>query len=258
MDYDGSIATSYRKNTALTTAATTDLIAAPGSGITRNVKTINVRNKDASVTQTITVQHTDGTTVVELFKGSISPGQVLQYIDGFGWDIAAGSPSVFPQVFPPVQLTTTGLQNIASKVIPANTVINDRAVRMSLNGTHWPAVAGQYRFVILWGGAIQYDVTTSGLVANATYRGPWDFRFTLSDVGSNHQALNGIFLLNDANSSSGMYGGAQRTATSGEFAVDSIGVDATQAQTLAVQVDILAAGTNRDLKMNTGIVELLG
>lgn len=90
MDYDGVTAASYRKNTAITTAATTDIAAAPASGVTRNIKTINIRNKDVVSCQ-ITVRTTDGTTTVELFSTLLAPGQTLSYVEGIGWSPAISS-----------------------------------------------------------------------------------------------------------------------------------------------------------------------
>lgn len=86
MNVDGSgNVTTYRKNTAISTATTTDLTAAPASGVTLNVKTLHLRNKDASNTVNVTVQHTDGTTVVQLYKVGLSPGDSLQYVEGLGF-----------------------------------------------------------------------------------------------------------------------------------------------------------------------------
>lgn len=89
----GTTITPGRTNTAITTAATTDVVAAPASGIARNVKKFNLRNKHASQVNTITVQHTDGTTVVELFKAVLAAGEVLSYVEGIGWDIFAADGS---------------------------------------------------------------------------------------------------------------------------------------------------------------------
>lgn len=86
MDVDASgVVTTYRKNTAITTATTTDITAVPSSGSTRNVKTINIRNKHASSSVDVTVQHTDGTTTVELHKTNLAAGEALIYVEGVGF-----------------------------------------------------------------------------------------------------------------------------------------------------------------------------
>lgn len=84
MDYNGTTVTPDRKNTAITLATTTDIVAAPGASVQRNIKTLHIRNKDVSSAD-VTVQHTDGTTVVELHKVTLQAGEMLQYIDGVGF-----------------------------------------------------------------------------------------------------------------------------------------------------------------------------
>jgi len=74
-------------NTAITTAATTDVVASPASGSSRSVQAINVRNKHASSANGITMLHTDGTTVVELIKATLAAGEQLAYEDSRGWQV---------------------------------------------------------------------------------------------------------------------------------------------------------------------------
>jgi hypothetical protein len=80
-----------RTNTAITTAATTDIVGVPGSSTQRNVKTLHIRNKHATLSQQITVIHTDGTTAVELHSCTLTAGQALQYVDGQGFEIVDAS-----------------------------------------------------------------------------------------------------------------------------------------------------------------------
>jgi hypothetical protein len=93
MDVDGSgNVTTGSKNTAITTATTTDIVSAPSaSTTTRNVKTINVRNKGAGSVN-VTAQHTDGTTTVELFRTYLAPQATLQYVEGAGWSLPSPVP----------------------------------------------------------------------------------------------------------------------------------------------------------------------
>jgi hypothetical protein len=80
-----TLATPGRKNTAITGAATTNVILSPAAGVSRNMKTLHIRNKTVGTTIDVTVQHTDGTTTVELHKESLAPGTTLQYTDGHGF-----------------------------------------------------------------------------------------------------------------------------------------------------------------------------
>lgn len=61
-------------NTTWSTAATTDVVAAPASGVVRNVKMLVVRNTHATSPNSITIQHTDGSVVVPLWSGTLAAG----------------------------------------------------------------------------------------------------------------------------------------------------------------------------------------
>jgi len=50
-----------RTNTAISGATTTTVVASPGASTQRNLQTLVVRNKHASSSVTVTVQHFDGT-----------------------------------------------------------------------------------------------------------------------------------------------------------------------------------------------------
>jgi len=85
VDYNGTTITPGRLNTAISTIATTDVVASPGASVQRNVKTLSVRNKHATSTVTVTIQHTDGTTVIELDKRVLGPGSSVLYDEGQGF-----------------------------------------------------------------------------------------------------------------------------------------------------------------------------
>jgi hypothetical protein len=76
---------------AITTATTTDLCAAPGAGI-RNVKKIVIRNKHASVTETIKVVLDRSATDTELFAATLLAGEELVCNEGvwFHYDANGG------------------------------------------------------------------------------------------------------------------------------------------------------------------------
>lgn len=73
------------QNTLITTATTTTVVASPGASIKRNIKGLNIRNAHASSANTVTVEHTDGTTAVELFKVTLAAGEVLILNDAGVW-----------------------------------------------------------------------------------------------------------------------------------------------------------------------------
>lgn len=86
MDYNGSTITPGRTNTAISTQATTDVVAAPAASTQRNVKVLNIRNTHTTSSVNITVQHVaSGGTAVQLFKCSLLAGEHLIFADEVGW-----------------------------------------------------------------------------------------------------------------------------------------------------------------------------
>src|SRR5215813_4890069 len=85
VDTLGTAITPGRTNTAISTAATTTAVASPAASTQRNVKTLHVRNRHATLACDITVQHTDGSTIVRLNKTTLSPGTMLEMTDQGGF-----------------------------------------------------------------------------------------------------------------------------------------------------------------------------
>lgn len=110
VDYAAGTVTPGRTNTAISTAATTTVVAAPAASTQRNVKTLHLRNKDASLSVDVTVRHTDGTTIVELIKITLAAGDSLEYIEGVGFF------KVPNPVNPPGPSVSTADQSIGASV----------------------------------------------------------------------------------------------------------------------------------------------
>lgn len=73
------------QRSAITTAATTDIISAPGANVARNVKEISIRNKHASAANNITVQQVNAAGTAEKIKLSLASGESLIFTEGDGW-----------------------------------------------------------------------------------------------------------------------------------------------------------------------------
>lgn len=73
-----------RQNTAITTATTTAILAAPGASTVRNMKTLKARNKGTSAVS-VTVTFDQNATNFELHKVTLLAGECLQYIEGIGF-----------------------------------------------------------------------------------------------------------------------------------------------------------------------------
>ena len=74
-----------KQNTAIVTAATTDILASPGASTTRTLKQMTARNKDASLSNDLTVRYNANGTTYELHKVTLLAGQTLEYIEGVGF-----------------------------------------------------------------------------------------------------------------------------------------------------------------------------
>ena len=113
VDNNAGTITPGRTNTAsIATAATTTVVASPGSGVQRNVKSITIFNTSATVANLITVQHTDGTTAEALWKGTLAVGESVTFDQNGDWTYAnsGGVPYVNngPGRFIASTLLTTG------------------------------------------------------------------------------------------------------------------------------------------------------
>lgn len=105
VDNLAGVMTPGRTNPAnITTATTTDLVGSPAASTYRNAKMLSVRNDHASVSNLATIQHTDGTNVIPLWKGTLLPGESVNFNEGVGWQYldANGTPKS-----PTTKLNTT-------------------------------------------------------------------------------------------------------------------------------------------------------
>jgi hypothetical protein len=85
--------------TAISTATTTDIVGSPGATTRRNVKSVNIRNKHASLACDVTVQFNDNATLYEMHKATLQPGDCLEYVEGVGWFVVAASSSPLERMF---------------------------------------------------------------------------------------------------------------------------------------------------------------
>lgn len=85
VDVNGTTVTPGRQNTNTSSSGTVTVVSSPGASTTRTVKTLIVTNTNAAVQSTVKVLHTDGTTVSEIYRTAIGPGESIQYHEGYGF-----------------------------------------------------------------------------------------------------------------------------------------------------------------------------
>ena len=86
VDTSGGTQTPGRTNTAaITTATTTTVVGSPGASTQRNLKYLSVFNDHASISTTIEVSHTDGTTAETLHRCTLLARESLLWTEQLGW-----------------------------------------------------------------------------------------------------------------------------------------------------------------------------
>jgi hypothetical protein len=156
----GTITPGRTNTVAIATATTTDVVAAPAASTQRNVQSLLVRNTHASVTNTVTVRHTDGTNAADIFSTALAPGEVLQFLDGVGFQVLTSSGAVKTSQNQGSNAVNSGI-NVA---VLAADVTNNNATANTIadvTGLSFPVTSGKkywFRFVIQYTAA----ATTTG------------------------------------------------------------------------------------------------
>jgi len=69
----------------IASATSTTVLAAPGSGVTRQLKHLSVANRDATATQTITIKKDVSGTEYGIIVMTLKAGESLEFVDGRGF-----------------------------------------------------------------------------------------------------------------------------------------------------------------------------
>lgn len=91
----GSI-TPGRTNTSISGTGDTTVVGSPASSEQRKVKYLGIRNDHASVSNLTEIKHTDGTTPVTLWKGTLLPGEAAIYTENTGWQYLDANGAIKP------------------------------------------------------------------------------------------------------------------------------------------------------------------
>lgn len=156
----GALTPGRTNNASIVTATTTDVVASPAASTQRNVQSLIIRNAHASVSNVVTVRHTDGTTTVDLFKCTLASDEVIQFIDGVGFQVLASTGAVKTSQ----NQGANAISSAQSAAVLAADVTNNNAVANTIadvTGLSFPVTSGKkYRFRF----EIQYTAaaTTTG------------------------------------------------------------------------------------------------
>lgn len=225
------VATPGKTNTAITTATTTDIVAAPGASTFRNVKTINVRNKHATLSCDVTIRFNANGTAFELHKVTLRAGEVLEYIEGIGW-------FVVPVATSP-QLRTAKLGSDQSNSTTTLTELTGMSLTTGL-GTF------TFKYSILY----QAAATTTGVRFSVNHTG------TVTAFVANETFLGAATLASDAapdqdvvTAASGLVQGfaARAKATTGWGT--TVSVDTANADMLAIIEGLMIVTVDGDIEL---------
>lgn len=131
-----------RQFTAITTATTTTVVAAPGASIQRTIRFLSIRNKHATTACTVTLELFNGTSAFEIYEVTLAAGEQLLYDEANGWQYlsALGMPKMAESLGSSAPASSTiNLVVLASDVINNNSVANSIA---DVTGLSFPVVAG--------------------------------------------------------------------------------------------------------------------
>lgn len=160
VDLNGTTVTPGRTNTAISTATTTTVVGSPASSTYRTVKTLTVRNRNASTSQDVTVKLTDGTNNMELIKVTLAAGEALHYDEANGFTVKDTQGRIKTRSDGLVAAST----NTINTVVLASDVTNNNGTANTIadvTGLSFNVTAGEaywFRFVIQYTSA----ATTTG------------------------------------------------------------------------------------------------
>lgn len=153
VDWNGTTATPGRLNSPITTATTTSVVPSPGSSVQRTVKSLTFRNKHASSSQTLTIQHFDNTASVtsQMIKVTLLAGETLIRDDKGVWFVYDVNGAVKSALNTPVDPKQNDFRLTGVSVTPVMTADNTslstiymtsyKGNRIALfDGTNWQLV----------------------------------------------------------------------------------------------------------------------
>lgn len=119
-DLISGVQTAGSQETALTTTTVTDIVnVGANASDRRNVKFINIRNKDTNPVDVLVTKDVSGT-VTELVKMTLRAGEVLQWTEFFGWFVVSNPNKldVKLRVAADVTFATTSFADITGLTYP--------------------------------------------------------------------------------------------------------------------------------------------
>jgi hypothetical protein len=142
----GTITPGRTNTAAITTASTVTIVGSPGASTQRNVRGIVATNNSATDSTQVTIRHTDGTNVADLFSVNLLPGENLVLSEEGEWAHHDANGAEYFPVSPINPLNVYGIDGTRAESIP-RMLVNEANLSALTSGTlHMVAVylqAGQ-------------------------------------------------------------------------------------------------------------------
>jgi len=167
LDNTAGAITPGRTNSEIVTATTTTVVGSPAASTQRNLQTLLVRNAHASASNTVTIRHTDGTVVADVFSVTLAAGEVLQFLDSVGFQVLASTGAVKTS-----QNQGANAPGGESSAVLSADVTNNNATANTMQdvtGLSFPVTSGKkYRFRF----EIQYTAAATATGSRWSISGP--------------------------------------------------------------------------------------
>lgn len=101
-DNNNGTVSASRTDTNITSASTTTIVPGPATGIQRNLRTCFIKNDHATLSNSITVNHTDGTLTTTLWTGLLLAGESVILNESADWVVydSGGLAKVYTMIGP--------------------------------------------------------------------------------------------------------------------------------------------------------------
>lgn len=172
LDNAAGTITPGRTNTAsITTATTTTVVGSPAASTQRNVKHLNIHNNHGSVTTTVTIDHTDGTTTEALLDVTLAPNESVVFDAVGGWTLYDANGLVKASVYPiATQTEQEAGTSLASFITPGRQHYHPSAAKFWAEFTgNSTTILVSYNMTSLTDGATQTTVTIATDFSSANW-----------------------------------------------------------------------------------------
>jgi hypothetical protein len=155
----GTITPGRTNTTPITTAATTTVVGSPAASTQRNVKALFIHNTHATVATTVTVQHFDGTTSIDIVNCTLLPDEHLNMQEDGTWVHRDAQLGAYTYTVP--ARGVLGMTNIFAETIPREICPEVNTVVPTASGTLF------MQAIYLYAGQLVSNITVSSATTAA-------------------------------------------------------------------------------------------